>query len=46
MMLMQYFCGFVFLNFFIKAYVVGYSFELHQIVDAIEMGTHKILMLL
>ena len=33
---------FFFLIFFIKAFVVGYSFELHGQVDAIQMSTHNI----
>ena len=32
----------LFLIFFIKAYVEGYSFELHQQVDEIQMSTHNI----
>ena len=33
---------FFFLIFFIKTICCGYSFELHQQVDAIQMGTHNI----
>ena len=37
------FCScFFFLSFSIKAYAVGYSFELHQQVHANQMGTHNI----
>ena len=32
----------LFVYFFIKAYVVGYSFELHRLVDAIQMSNHNI----
>ena len=41
MMLMHCFCVFFLLMFFIKA-CYRYSFELHQQVDAIQMGTHNI----
>ena len=33
---------FSFLIFFMKAYIQGTQFELHRLVDAIQMSTHKI----
>ena len=45
MMLLQCFSVFLFffgLTFFIKNICCGYSFELHQQVDAIQMSTHNI----
>ena len=45
MMLMQCFCEclcFLFSAFLYKTICFGYSFELHQQADAIQMGTHNI----
>ena len=36
------FLCFLFLIFFIKSICCGYSFELHQQVDAIQMSNHNI----
>ena len=43
-MLMQCFCVsvFFFSDFLYKSICFGYSYELHQQVDAIQMGTHNI----
>ena len=40
MKLMRFFCVF-FSEFLYKSIYCGYSFELHQQVDAIQMGTHN-----
>ena len=32
----------VFSDFLYKSICCGYSFELHQLIDAIQMGTHNI----
>ena len=42
MMLMRFFCVFFFSDFLYKSICCGYSFELHQQVDAVQMGTHNI----
>ena len=42
MMLMRYYCVFFFSDFLYKSICCGYSFELHQQVDAIQIGTHNI----
>ena len=42
MMLMGCFLSFCFSDFLHKSIRCGYPFELHQQVDAIQMGTHNV----
>ena len=42
MMLMRCYCVFFFSDFLYKSLCCWYSFELHQQVDALQMGTHNI----
>ena len=39
---MMFLCVFFFSDFLYKSICCGHSFELHQQVDAIQMGTHNI----